>query len=77
VFCAWVDGLRYGLVFDKSPEMTPDEMLGRASLVFIGVIEGHHFDSYPFFRVAGDDQRYWKIRRRRVRVETVLPVHGV
>jgi hypothetical protein len=52
-------------------------MLKRASLVFIGVIQKHHFDSWPFFRltIPGDDParaKYWKVLRREVRVETVL-----
>ena len=52
-------------------------MLQRADLVFIGVIEAHHLDSYPFFRppkssVIGADEEWWRPLRRRVRVETVL-----
>jgi hypothetical protein len=57
--------------------MTPKDQLARASLVFIGVIQKHQFDSWPFFRlnIPGDDPtnaKYWKILRREVRVETVL-----
>jgi hypothetical protein len=51
-------------------------MLSRASHVVIGVIENHKLESRPFLRVSvpGDvgDAKYWKILRRRVRVETVL-----
>jgi hypothetical protein len=51
-------------------------MLSRASLVLVGVIESHHLESWPFFRVSvpGDvgEARDWQVLRRRVRVETVL-----
>jgi hypothetical protein len=30
-----LSGCNYGLVFNNTPEMTPDEILGRASLVFM------------------------------------------
>lgn len=62
-----------GLVFNDSPQMSPDEMLQRADLVFVGVIETQGLESWPFFRLPGQDQPdSWKILRRRVRVETVL-----
>jgi hypothetical protein len=66
-----------GLVFNSSQTMTPDEMLARASHVFVGVIQKHQFDSWPFFRlrIPGDDPdaaKYWKILRREVRVELVV-----
>ncbi len=52
-------------------------MLDRADLVFIGVIESQHFDFWPFFRfnLAGENPataKYWKVLRRRVRVEMVI-----
>lgn len=70
-------GCKPGLVFNVSPEMSPEQMLHRASLVFIGVIEEHHIEWWPLFRltVPGEDPsgaRYWKILRREVRVETVI-----
>ncbi len=53
-------------------------MLSRASVVVIGVIENHKLESWPFFRASlpsdAGEAKYWKILRRRVRVETVL--HG-
>jgi hypothetical protein len=57
--------------------MTPDQMLKRSSLVFVGVIEKHHLDPRPFPRLClpGMDSatsQLWKIMRREVRVETVL-----
>lgn len=57
--------------------MTSEEKLARATVVFIGVIQAHHFDSWPLFRlnIPGEDQsnaKYWKILRREVRIETVL-----
>ena len=65
-----------GLEFNRS-EMTLNEMMRRASLVFVGVIESHHVDSWPFFRVKDPDgdresARQWKVLRRRVRVELVI-----
>src|SRR5271169_2594360 len=75
---ALLGGCDYGFNFHPE-EMTPDEMLQRADLVFIGVIEGQHLDSFPFFRVPGpkpdpdgQDKRFWRPLRRHVRVETVL-----
>jgi hypothetical protein len=56
--------------------MTPDQMLQRADLVFIGVIQQHHIDSWPFFRAPGgspgNHPEWWRPLRRRVLVETVL-----
>jgi hypothetical protein len=57
--------------------MTSEEKLARATVVFVGVIQAHHFDSWPLFRlnIPGEDQsnaKYWKILRREVRIETVL-----
>jgi hypothetical protein len=34
--------------------MSPDDMLARADLVFIGVIQSHHFDPWLFFRILGE-----------------------
>ena len=48
---AFLTGCDYGFTFHPE-EMTPGQMLQRADLVFIGVIEGQHFDSWPFFRVS-------------------------
>ena len=50
-------------------------MLARASVVLVGVIEEQKLERWPWFRVSlprdvGGD--YWRILRRRVRVETVL-----
>jgi hypothetical protein len=66
-----------GLVFNSSQTMTPDEMLARASHVFVGVIEKHRFDSWPFFRLNAPGQdagapECWRILRREVRVELVV-----
>src|SRR5215469_2613064 len=61
-----------GLVFDDSPQMTAAEMLQRADHAFIGVIESHDFEAWPFFRVQGDNSPYWRVARRKVRVENVL-----
>jgi len=61
-----------GLVFNNSQEMTQDQMLARADHVFIGVIEKQELEHWLFLRVPGDNSGYWKVLRRRVRVETVL-----
>lgn len=68
-------GCDYGFTFHPE-EMTPDQMLQRADLVFIGVIQEQHIDSWPFFRAPGGSPEghpeWWRPLRRRVRVETVL-----
>jgi hypothetical protein len=65
-----------GHVFVLSRTQSRDEMLSRASHVLIGVIEYHKLESWPFFRVSlpsdVGEAKYWKVLRRRVRVETVL-----
>lgn len=61
-----------GLEFNTSQDMTPGEMLERSSHVFVGVLERQQFDSWPFFRVPGDTDGYWKVLRRRVRIDGVL-----
>lgn len=50
-------------------------MLDRSTHVFLGVVEREQIEFRPFFRVPGDDSRYWKVLRRRVRVEAVLKGH--
>src|ERR1017187_567231 len=72
-----LSGCGPGLVFNSSNFMSPDEMLARASHVFVGVIQKHEFESWPFFRLrtlGADpfDPKYWRILRREVRVEMVL-----
>jgi hypothetical protein len=54
--------------------MPPDQMLSRASHVFVGVIQKQQFESWPLFRLHNgtDDPAYWKILRREIRVELVL-----
>lgn len=73
----FLTGCDYG--FSLHPEeMTPDQMLHRAELVFVGVVQEQHFDSWPFFRppdnaeIRRQNAEYWRPLRRRVRVETVL-----
>jgi len=52
--------------------MSPVQMLQRSDHVFIGVIEQHEFEKWPFFRVPGQASSNWRILRRRIRVENVL-----
>jgi hypothetical protein len=57
--------------------MSSEAMLARASHVFIGVIQKHQLESWPFFRLKipganPADAKYWKILRREVRIEMVL-----
>lgn len=51
--------------------MTPDQMLDRATLVFVGVIERHTFESWPFLRIPGEDSTNWRVVDMRVRIEAV------
>src|SRR3982751_790178 len=70
-----LSGCSHGFELHSDPEVTPQQMLDRADLVFIGVIEGHHFDSYPYFDVVvppGRGTDFWRPLRRQVSVETVL-----
>jgi hypothetical protein len=72
-----LNGCGPGLIFNSSQDMSREEMLARASHIFIGVIQKHKIESWPLFRlkVPGEDPasaKYWKILRREVRVETVL-----
>jgi hypothetical protein len=71
-FLLLLSGCGPGFVFNPGTEMTRDEMPSRASHIFVGVIEKHHFDPWPFFRMPGVDSataKYWMILRREVRVE--------
>jgi hypothetical protein len=54
--------------------MSPEQMLARASHVFVGVIQKHQLESWPFFRLHNgtDDPSFWRILRREVRVELVM-----
>jgi hypothetical protein len=60
-----------GFEFNKG-DLTPDQMLDRATHIFIGVIEKHALEFRPFFRIPGDESGFWKVARRRVRIENVL-----
>jgi hypothetical protein len=57
--------------------MSSEAMLARASHVFIGVIQKHQLESWPFFHMkvpwgGPADAKYWKILRREVHIEMVL-----
>ena len=52
-------------------QMTPEQMLDRATLVFVGVIQGQTFVNWPFLRVPGQNAQYWRVLRRRVTVEAI------
>lgn len=60
-----------GLEFNVN-QMTPDQMAERATHIFVGLIEKHEFEWWPFFRIPGDDSGHWRVLRRRVRVDAVL-----
>jgi len=51
--------------------MTSEEMLDRAALVFVGVIERQTFVSWPFLSVPGQDPKYWRLLDRQVRIEAI------
>jgi hypothetical protein len=57
--------------------MTPGEMLQRANLVFVGVIQRQEFEFSPLlrFRLPSDARsgaKYWRVLRRDIQVETVI-----
>lgn len=60
------------LEFHSPAAMTPDEMLARASHVFVGTIGRQVFENtWPFVRV-GPDGGPWRLLRREVNIELVL-----
>jgi hypothetical protein len=66
-----------GLVFNAANDMSKEQMLARATHVFVGVVTRQEFESWPFLRfsIPGESvskAKYWKILRRDVAVETVL-----
>jgi len=65
-----------GHVFVMNRVQTRDELLSRATHVLVGVIENQELESAWSYRasVPSDDgeRKYWRILRRRIRVETVL-----
>jgi hypothetical protein len=65
-------GCSPGLVFNNSNSMTPDQILDRASHIFIGVIEKQEFENWLFLDVPGAKRGDWAILKRYVRVETVI-----
>ena len=71
-----LSGCGPGLVFNSSV-MSANEMMARASHIFVGVIQKQQFESWPFLRFSfpGMDSptaKCWKVLRREVRVEMVL-----
>jgi hypothetical protein len=65
-----------GQVFELTHVDSREEMVKRASLVVVGVIEKQALQSRMFYRASVPDEvgalRYWRVLRRRLRVETVL-----
>ncbi len=59
-------------VRDTSSQMSPKEMPGRADHVFIGVIDKHEFQLWPFYRVPYITSPDWRLMRMKVRIENVL-----
>jgi len=72
--CLLLTGCGRVLEFNRAKDRA--ELLSRADLVFVGVIERHEFPSWPWFRVSLppdlSNQKYWQVLRRRVRIETIL-----
>ena len=66
----FLTGCQPSFQFNTS-EMTPDQMLDRATLVFVGVIESQTFVSWPFLRIPGQNADYWRVLERRVTVEAI------
>jgi hypothetical protein len=52
-------------------QMTPEEMLDRATLVFVGVIQSQIFVNRPFLQVPTQDAGPWRVLDRRVTVEAI------
>jgi len=65
-----LSGCRPALEFNSS-NMTPDQMLNRATLVFVGTIESQTFINWPMSPVPGEHSRFWMVLLRRVRVEAI------
>lgn len=61
-----------GLKFTGNQRLTHNEMLQRATHVFMGVVEKQEFENWPLLYIPGGSSRYWRILRRTVRVEMVL-----
>src|ERR1700730_8449105 len=70
VIALLLTGCAPGLKFDTS-QMTTDQMLDRATLVFVGVIERHTFVNWAFLRIPGEESKYWRVLDRRVRIEAI------
>ncbi len=58
-----------GLTLQTEPFELPGN---NATHVFTGVVQYQQYDSWPLFRVEGDERQLWKILRRRIRVELVI-----
>jgi hypothetical protein len=71
----WLALLGCGPVFVLHQPSSFEEMVAGTSLVVVGVIEEHKLEPWPSFRVrvpSRDGSQYWRVLRRRVRVEMVL-----
>ena len=60
------------LVFRSNREMSREEQLKRADLVFIGLIQRHHVESWPRFQFTHPEGDMWGVTRREVMIEHVL-----
>lgn len=72
--CLLATGCQPGVRFNNSETMAPQEMLSRADLVFVGVVQSHNWSRWPLL-IPGDGTRFsnqWRKLSRSVRVELVL-----
>jgi len=53
-------GCGTGLQFNNPNMMPPDQMLDRATLVFVGTVERQTFVNWPFLQIPGQDAGYWR-----------------
>src|SRR5690349_11676775 len=60
------------LTYVSTQDLREGELWARSSHIFLGVIEDHVLPFYPLYRKPGDDTGYWRILRRRVRIEAVV-----
>src|ERR1700730_4940436 len=51
--------------------MTADQLLNRATLVFIGTIESQTLVNWPFLQTPGEDASRWGVLDRRVKIEAI------
>jgi len=70
----FLTGCQPSFKFNDS-QMTTDQMLDRATLVFVGVIERQTYVNWPFLRIPSEDPADWRVLERTVSVEAIARGH--